>query len=124
MNLAAAAFGSVGEANDPTDIADFIIEISNLVEQLDPADVARDINEDRAVSGFAEVRALDQVEVELADRKRHVRNCIRDTLDQMWQRNFEVEDVRDSAAAGEATCERRGTDPTHSQQPRDCQIQR
>ena len=83
LNLAAAAFGSAGEVIDPADIADFIIEISNLVERLDPADVARDINEDRAVSGFAEVRALDQVEAELAERKRHVRNCIRDALDRM-----------------------------------------
>jgi hypothetical protein len=83
LNLAAAAFGSADEVMDSADIADFIIEISNLVERLDPADVARDINEDRAVSGFAEVRALDQVEAELAERKRHVRNCIRDALDRM-----------------------------------------
>lgn len=83
LNLAAAAFGSTGEGIDPAGIADFIIEISNLVERLDPADVARDINEDRSVSGFAEVRALDQVELELAERKRHVRNAIRDALDQM-----------------------------------------
>lgn len=83
LNLAAAAFGSAGDVIDPADIADFIIEISNLVERLDPEDVARDINEDRAVSGFAEVRALDQVEAELTERKRHIRNCIRDALDRM-----------------------------------------
>lgn len=41
------------------------------------------INEDRSVSGFPEVRALDQIESELTERKRHYRGAIKDALDRL-----------------------------------------
>src|SRR5690606_10507271 len=37
----------------------------------------------RAVSGFPEVRALDQIETELAERKRYYRGAIKDALDRL-----------------------------------------
>ena len=83
LNLAVAAFGSVADGNDPADIADFIIEIAALVERLDAEEIARDINEDRAVSGFAEIRVFDQIDAELSDLSRVVRNTIRNALDRL-----------------------------------------
>lgn len=83
LNLLAAAFEAVEGGHDAADLADFILEVACLVEELNPDDVLRDINEDRAVSGFPEIRALDQIEAELAERKRYYRNAIKDALDRL-----------------------------------------
>lgn len=83
LNLLAAAFESVDGGHDADDLAEFIIETAYLAEELSPEDVLRDINEDRAVSGFPEVRALDQIEAELTERKRHYRGAIKDALDRL-----------------------------------------
>lgn len=83
LNLLAAAFEAVDGEHDAEDLAGFIQEVAYLADDLDPEDVLRDINEDRAVSGFPEVRALDQVEAELAERKRYYRSAIKDALDRL-----------------------------------------
>ena len=83
LNLLAAAFEAVDSEHDAEDLASFIQEVAYLVDEIDPEDVLRDINEDRAVSGFPEVRALDQIEVELAERKRYYRSAIKDALDRL-----------------------------------------
>jgi hypothetical protein len=53
-----------------------------LVDDLSVDDVMREINEDRAVSGFPEVKE-DQVEAELAERKRYFRNAIKDAFNRL-----------------------------------------
>ena len=83
LNLLAAAFEAVDSEHDAEDLASFIQEVAYLVDEIDPEDVLRDINEDRAVSGFPEVRALDQIEAELAERKRYFRSAIKDALDRL-----------------------------------------
>jgi hypothetical protein len=83
LNLLAAGFDSVDGEHDAEDLARFIQEVAYLVDELDPESVLRDINEDRAVSGFPEVRSLDQIEAELAERKRHYRSAIKDALDRL-----------------------------------------
>ncbi len=83
LNLLAAAFESVDDGHDADDLAEFIMETAYLAEKLSPEDVLRDINEDRAVSGFPEVRALDQIEAELTERKRYYRGAIKDALDRL-----------------------------------------
>ncbi len=83
LNLLAAAFEAVDGEHDAEDLASFIQEVAYLVDEIDPEDVLRDINEDRAVSGFPEVRALDQIEAELAERKRYFRSAIKDALDRL-----------------------------------------
>lgn len=83
LNLLAAAFEAVDGEHDAEDFASFIEELALLVDELDPEDVLRDINEDRAVSGFTEVRALDHIEAELAERKRYYRSAIKDALDRL-----------------------------------------
>lgn len=83
LNLLAAAFEAVDGEEAGNDLAGFIIETAYLAEELNPEDVLRDINEDRAVSGFPEIRALEQIEAELAERKRYYRNAIKDALDRL-----------------------------------------
>lgn len=83
LNLLAAVFETVDGEHDAEDLADFIQELAYLAEDLDAEDALRDINEDRAVSSFPEVRALDQIEAELAERKRYYRNAIKDALDRL-----------------------------------------
>ena len=83
LNLLAAAFEAVDAKHDADDLAGFIQEVAYLADDLDPEEVLRDINEDRAVSGFPEVRALDQIEAELAERKRYYRSAIKDALDRL-----------------------------------------
>ena len=83
LNLLAAAFEAVDGNHDAEDLARFIQEVAYLVDELDPEDVLRDVNEDRAVSGFPKVRAVDQIETELTERKRYYRNAIKDALDRL-----------------------------------------
>ena len=83
LNLLAAAFEAVDSEHDAEDLASFIQEVAYLVDEIDPEDVLRDINEDRAVSGFPEARAIDQIEAELAERKRYYRSAIKDALDRL-----------------------------------------
>lgn len=83
LNLLAAAFEAVDGEHDADDLAEFIMETAYLAEELSPEDVLRDLNEDRAVSGFPEMRALDQIEAELNERKRYYRIAIKDALDRL-----------------------------------------
>jgi hypothetical protein len=83
LNLLAAAFEAVDGEHDAKDLSGFIQEVAYLADDLDPEEVLRDINEDRAVSDFPEVRALDQIEAELAERKRYYRSAIKGALDRL-----------------------------------------
>ena len=65
LNLLAAAFEAVDGNDSADDVAEFIQEMAHLVDDLSAEQVLRDINEDRAVSGFPEVKSIDQVEAEL-----------------------------------------------------------
>lgn len=83
LNLLAAAFEAVNGKHNADDLAEFITETAYLTEKLYPEEVLRDINEDRAVSHFPEVRALDQIEAELTERKRYYRTAIKNALDRL-----------------------------------------
>lgn len=79
-NLMAAAFKAVGSKDDPEDLSIFIMEMAYLVDEITVDEVIREINEDRIISGFTEVRAHEQVESELIERKRSFKNAIKDAL--------------------------------------------
>jgi hypothetical protein len=81
-NLLAEAFGHVSGDGDPEEIAGYIDELARLVDELSSDGVAREINEDRAVAGFPEVR-VDHVEAELAERKRYFKDVIKAALNRM-----------------------------------------
>ncbi len=83
LNLLAAAFEAVDGNDSAEDVAEFIQEIAYLVEDLSTEQVLRDINEDRSVTGFPEVKSIDHVEAELSERKRYYRNAIKDALNRL-----------------------------------------
>jgi len=83
LNLLAAAFEAVDGNDSADDVAEFIQEMAYLVDDLSADQVLRDINEDRSVSGFPEVKGYDQVEAELSERKRYYRNAIKDALNRL-----------------------------------------
>jgi hypothetical protein len=83
LNLLAAVFEAVDGNDSAEDVADFIQEMAYLVDDLSAEQVLRDINEDRAVSGFPEVKGVDQIEAELSERKRYYRNAIKNALNRL-----------------------------------------
>ncbi len=82
-NLLAAASEAVDAEFSADEVADFIHDFALLVDEIDPEEVLRTINEDRAVSGFPEVRDIDLIESELAERKRYYRNSIKGALNRL-----------------------------------------
>lgn len=83
LNVLAAAFETLSGDHDPSDIVEFIQEIAQVAEGLDPSEVMRDINDDRIASGFQEVRAIDQIEAELTERRRYCRTVIKGAFDRL-----------------------------------------
>tara|TARA_Y100000310_G_scaffold304488_1_gene343716 strand:- start:2703 stop:4463 length:1761 start_codon:yes stop_codon:yes gene_type:complete len=83
LNLLASAFEAVDGNDSADDVANFIQEMAYLVDDLAAEQVLRDINEDRSVSGFPEVKGIEQVEAELSERKRYYRNAIKDALNRL-----------------------------------------
>ncbi len=83
LNLQAAALESFDGEHDLSDLAYFIREAAYLAEELNPEAILRDINEDRTVSGFPEVRGVEQIEAELSERKRYYRSAVKEALDKL-----------------------------------------
>lgn len=82
-NLLAAEAESLSSVQSSNDVANFILDLARVVDQIDTEDVLRQVNEDRAISGFPEVRGTDQVESELAERKRYFKSAIKDALNRL-----------------------------------------
>lgn len=82
-NLIAAAFELLDPGTDVEVWIAWIETFATIVDGIEAEAVLRDINEDRAVSGFAEVRQLEAIEEEVANRRRHYTNCIKLALDAM-----------------------------------------
>jgi len=82
-NLMAAAFEVLNEDEDAESVAEFIRNFALVAEDLDLDAILRDINEDRAVSGFPEIHGSDAIETELVERRRVFKNAIKDALDNM-----------------------------------------
>lgn len=82
-NLLASAFEGLDGDEPPEFVAQFILQLARVVDEIDPEEVRRDLNEDRAVSGFPPVQGLDGVEMELAERRACFRDAIRDALNKM-----------------------------------------
>jgi hypothetical protein len=88
LNLEAAKFQWQGDASDVAltpagEVAERIRQFSRLWEAIDPEQVRRDLNEDRAVSGFPEIGGTEQIEAELAELRRRHRDIVKEALDRM-----------------------------------------
>lgn len=83
LNLLAAAIQAIDGESQARDLAVLIQDMANLVEQLDTQAVFREINTDRAISGFAPLSSPDLLEPGIAQRNRYYRAAIRDALDRL-----------------------------------------
>jgi hypothetical protein len=104
LNLLAAVCETTTPDHDPEDLAAFLAEISDDVELLDLEEIRRDINEDRAVCGFPEITGLEQIETEMASRRRWFRSVIKDSLNRLATRaliEVVTRTVHDATAVGE-----------------------
>jgi len=99
-NLMAAAFELVCERDSAAVVAEDINKLAWVAEYLNAAEILRDINEDRAISGFPEVRGVDVIEDELAELHKAYKLAIKTALDSMPPQKL-VETM--TAAVNEAT---------------------
>lgn len=79
-NLLAAAIESLDPEMDVDQWCNWIVEFAYTVDMIEPEDVLREINEDRSVSGFPEVKGIEQIEVELRERQRYYTDTIKTAL--------------------------------------------
>lgn len=82
-NLIAAALDTIETGDLALDVSVFIAELAYFSDQIDPGQVAKEVNEDRVVSGFPEIKSLDQTESELIERKRYYVNAIKAALNRL-----------------------------------------
>lgn len=64
-------------------LAELIQSFATVAGNLSPDEVVRHLNEDRAVSGFPEIKNLDQLEAEFTERKRYFRDAIKGALNRL-----------------------------------------
>lgn len=82
-NLMAAALELGCDDETVDDISESIRAFAWVVEGIDATDVLRDVNEDRAISRFPEIKAVDLIEEELAERRKAYRAVLRNLLNSM-----------------------------------------
>lgn len=81
-NLTAAAF-ETWDRPDSVMLSSYATDLGNMADEFDVDEVMRDINEDRAVSGFPQVTDRDAVESELAERRTAYLASVKGALDRM-----------------------------------------
>lgn len=101
LNLVVAAWEAIDNNDSVNNIYLIIRVIAELADELSAAQVLRQINEDRLVSGFPEVKSVEQVEAELSERKRDVVTAIMDVLKRIPSTSL-VEVV--TSVVDESTC--------------------
>jgi hypothetical protein len=82
-NLMAAGLELVGDEETAESVAEFICSFAWVVEEIDAAQVLRDINDDRLISGFPEVKTVAMIEEALGERRKAYRAVLRNLLNSM-----------------------------------------
>ena len=82
-NMLAAAFEVLDPNMDATGWRDWIIDFAFTANQIDSEDVLREINADRTLSGFPEIKGMGQIEAELSERHRYYTESIKSSLDNL-----------------------------------------
>lgn len=82
-NLLAAAFEVLDPDLDASSWQDWIIGFAHAVDMIDSYDVLREINADRTVSGFPEIKGLEQLESELDERRRYYTETLKTALNKL-----------------------------------------
>jgi hypothetical protein len=106
-NLMAAAFELIEECEPAQSIAEFIRDFAWVVENIDADDVLRDVNEDRAVSGFPEVKGIETIEEELVSRRKAYKSVLKNLLDTMDPEKL-IETMTDTVSVATDDGERQG----------------
>lgn len=82
-NLIASAIEILHEKLDIDEWSAWILKLAKTFEAINPEKVLRDINEDRSVSGFQEIKSIDLIEKEIIQRRRLYKEVVRSALDRM-----------------------------------------
>jgi len=82
-NLLAATFERIGPETDAVGWAVWIDLLAATADEINLSDILRDINEDRAISGFPEVQTLGDIETAVINRKRYYKDAIRSAIDRL-----------------------------------------
>lgn len=82
-NLMAAGFELLDPGMDTKEWAGWILHMAQAVDEIEPEDVMRSINEDRAVAGFPEISSVDVIEGELASRKRYYKDNVKEAINRL-----------------------------------------
>ena len=90
VNLMAAAFQwqSLAAFSDfsmisPSEVAGAILKFSHLMAAIDSEMVMQNLNEDRVISGFSEIRSRNQIDAELVNLRRQYLGIVKDTINRM-----------------------------------------
>lgn len=67
----------------PKEIADFMDAIARVAEEINVDGIMRDVNKDRAIAGFPEVRDIAAVESEIEERRKVYKHILKDFLNEM-----------------------------------------
>jgi len=84
---------------EPSVLADWFLELGWAFEGIESEPLRRVINEERVVSGFAEVSEVSLVESGIADRRQYYRQVMKTALNQMKPRDL-VEAITVAVEAG------------------------
>lgn len=82
-NLISAALELIDPEIPPEDWAGWLVALAEAEESINADAVLRDINEDRVVAGFPEVRDIALVEAALAERRRHFKDVTLAALERL-----------------------------------------
>lgn len=82
-NLMASAVLTLDPASGVETWVSHIKVFSMAVDAIAAEEVLADVNEDRKVAGFTEVKSVDLVEETLAERRREYRDCLRKSVDKL-----------------------------------------
>lgn len=82
-NLLSSAIELLHERMGVDEWSAWILKLAKTFDEIDSEKVLRDINEDRAVSGFQEIKSIDLIEKEIIQRRRLYKEAVRNALDRM-----------------------------------------
>lgn len=82
-NVLAAAFEILDPEIDASEWRKWIVDFAYTVNQIDVDDVLREINTDRTVSGFPEIKGTEQINAELDERRRYYTETIKTALNNL-----------------------------------------
>lgn len=102
LNLLVGVLESLDAGQIAPILGTLIRRMAVRAEDLSAGSVQRFINEDRAIAGFPEIKAVDSIESELSERKRYYRIAIRNALDRLPSATLirVMTDVVDSVTVG------------------------